>query len=71
MGNDNKRINNGTRDVSPCAFCKPEDKYTACHDTCEKYKKWRANLDAIKKKRPEYHKLMNQVDHTWKGVNGK
>lgn len=36
--------------TAPCMNCKPEDKYEACHDHCEKYLKWKANNDALREK---------------------
>lgn len=33
--------------MSPCKDC--PDRYTACHDHCDKYKAWKAEKDAVKK----------------------
>ena len=41
-----------TREISPCKGC--SDRYTACHDKCEKYKEWKSRLDEVNKRRKEY-----------------
>jgi hypothetical protein len=46
------------REVSPCAFCPPEEKYLACHDTCKKFAEWKNKVDAVKKKKREYYKSL-------------
>lgn len=51
-----QRINIGIRDKSPCAYCPADEKYTACHDTCKKYKEWRAKLEAVKEARAAYYR---------------
>lgn len=51
-----QRLNNGLRDRSPCADCPSDEKYTACHDTCKKFKEWRAKLEAVKAAREEYNR---------------
>lgn len=37
--------------TAPCKYC--EDRYLACHDKCEKYKEWKAELDEKKAVREE------------------
>ena len=37
---------------NPCHYCTERDPY--CHTTCNKYKKWRAELDAEKQARHLY-----------------
>lgn len=34
--------------VAPCKDC--VERYEACHDHCEKYKEWKAELNAIRSK---------------------
>ena len=41
-----------TREKPPCYGC--EEKFTACHDKCEKYKAWKSRLDEVNKRRKEY-----------------
>ena len=41
-----------TREVSPCKGC--TDRFTACHDKCEKYKAWKSRLGEVNKRRKEY-----------------
>ena len=41
-----------TREMPPCKGC--SDRYTACHDKCEKYKAWKSQLDEVNKRRKEY-----------------
>lgn len=40
------------RDKLPCKGC--TDRYTACHDKCEKYKEWKKLVDDANKARKEY-----------------
>lgn len=35
------------REDPPCRFC--TDKYTACHDHCDKYKEWKERYQAQQK----------------------
>lgn len=42
-----------TREMSPCKGC--TDRFTACHDKCEKYKAWKTRLDEVNKRRKEYN----------------
>ena len=39
------------REDSPCRGC--EDRHTACHDSCEKYKEWKERDQAQKKQLKE------------------
>lgn len=32
----------------PCGDCLLEDRYRACHDTCEKYLEWKQKYESIK-----------------------
>jgi hypothetical protein len=41
-----------TREVPPCKGC--AERFTACHDKCEKYKSWKSRLDEVNKRRKEY-----------------
>lgn len=41
-----------TRELSkscPCIGCKPPDRTTTCHDTCEKFKEWKTKYDDLVK----------------------
>ena len=40
---------------APCKDC--QERYTACHDHCEKYKSWKANEAARKEKERLYQSL--------------
>ena len=42
-----------TREISPCKDC--TDRFTACHDKCERYKVWKSRLDEVNKRRKEYN----------------
>jgi hypothetical protein len=41
-----------TRELPPCKDC-PE-RHIACHDTCERYKEWKRQIDEQKKAKKEY-----------------
>ena len=41
-----------TRDIAPCKDC--AERNTACHDRCEKYKTWKANLEKINEEKRKY-----------------
>lgn len=36
----------------PCKGC--NERFTACHDKCEKYKAWKQRLAEVNKRRKEY-----------------
>ena len=40
------------RDKPPCKGC--NERFTACHDKCDKYKEWKSRLDEVNKRRKEY-----------------
>ena len=40
------------RDKPPCKGC--NERFTACHDKCDKYKEWKRDLDELNKRRKEY-----------------
>ena len=46
------RLDSPIRDTPPCKDC--GDRFTACHDKCEKYKAWKSRLDEVNKRRKEY-----------------
>lgn len=50
-----KRLVGVVRGVSPCTEC--EERHTACHDRCEKYKAWKAEVQIIKDKKKAYDSL--------------
>ena len=41
-----------TREMPPCKGC--TERFTACHDKCERYKEWKQRLDELNKARREY-----------------
>ena len=41
------------RDKPPCKGC--NERFTACHDKCDKYKEWKKILDSANKARQEYN----------------
>ena len=45
---------------SPCHGC--TERYTACHDHCKKYKKWRAKLDAANAARRLENEVIGSVN---------
>lgn len=45
------------KEMSPCKDC--TEKYTACHDTCDKYKEWRDRYHAQQKYLEESKFRMN------------
>lgn len=57
-----QKISGPTRDESPCKTC-TDERYTACHDTCEKIKPWLAEVERVNKNRREYAR---QCDVQWK-----
>lgn len=34
--------------IAPCKDC--SERHEACHDSCDKYKEWKAELDAMRSK---------------------
>ena len=46
-------IDGPIRDCSPCKTC-TDERHTACHDTCEKYKRWSDKVEQANKNRREY-----------------
>ena len=40
------------RDKPPCKGC--NERFTACHDKCDKYKEWKKLVDGVNKDRKEY-----------------
>lgn len=57
MVTDEQRLNSVIREKAPCAYCSADEKYIACHDTCKKFKEWRAKLEAVKQAREAYNRL--------------
>lgn len=41
-----------TREMSPCKDC--ADRHESCWGKCEKYKAWKANLEAVNAERKKY-----------------
>ena len=48
-----------TREKSPCAGC--TERSTACHDKCEKYQAWKAELIEIQKKQSAFKRINRRV----------
>ena len=49
----------------PCYGCKPPERTSTCHTTCEKYKEFRIALDkenAERKKKIEAHIIQNDIE---------
>ena len=57
MVTDEQRFNSGIREKSPCAYCTDDEKHTACHDTCERFKAWKAKLETVKEAKKAYDRL--------------
>lgn len=47
------RLDSPIRDTPPCKVC--EERYPGCHDKCEKYKEWKANLEKVNEERRKYN----------------
>lgn len=58
MVTDAQRTPQTVREKPPCAFCPPEEKYTACHDTCKRFAEWKARVELVKKNRKEYYESL-------------
>lgn len=58
MHTENQRLHTGVRKMAPCKTC--TEKYSACHDVCERFKDWKAETDkdkaALKKYEDYYYK---------------
>lgn len=52
-----ERLPGVVRGVSPCTEC--GERHTACHDRCEKYKAWKAEVQRIKEKKKAYEEERN------------
>lgn len=48
MPTKNPHLHNGVRKEAPCKSCPPEEKYSACHDTCEKFRNWKVDTEQSK-----------------------
>jgi hypothetical protein len=46
------RLSGVMRGLSPCAQC--GERHTACHDSCPKYKAWKAEAEKINEARRAY-----------------
>lgn len=57
MVTDEQRLNWGIREKSPCAYCPDDEKYTACHDTCPKFKEWSEKRKAVNEVRKQYDRM--------------
>ena len=69
MVTDEQRTAPPVRDKPPCAFCPPEEKYLACHDTCEKFAKWKTNVELVRENRRKYYESLPK--NIYKFVEGK
>lgn len=45
------------RDKSPCASCPDDEKYRACHDSCKRFREWKAKVEAVKEAKMAYDRL--------------
>ena len=70
--NDNKRLSNSIREVSPCKDC--TERFLACSDNCPKdargefgYKAWKSEIARVKKVRKDYLKYSTNkgYKYTW------
>lgn len=52
MGKDNE-LPGPIRDKNPCRFC-TDERHRACHDTCERHKAWKAEIERVKQNRKTY-----------------
>lgn len=52
MATDAQRIAGNVRGSPPCKDC--EERHTACHDTCQRYKDWKAYAHKIKDAKKTY-----------------
>lgn len=52
MITDNQRITGAVRGVPPCKDC--TERFLACHDHCQRYKVWKAEIQRVNKAREEY-----------------
>lgn len=58
MVTDEQRTIPTIREKPPCAFCPPEEKYRACHDTCKRFAEWRAKVDLVNENRRKYYQSL-------------
>lgn len=49
---DEQRIPGATRGSPPCRNC--EERHTACHDRCVKYRAWKVEAERIKEAKKAY-----------------
>ena len=54
------------RDKPPCMGCTRENKKPGCHDTCQEYHNWKAEIKRVKQAREDY---INRTYHKRKGSN--
>lgn len=75
--NDNRRLTNTIRGVSPCKGC--SERFLACSDKCPKdargefgYKAWKAEIERVKKARKDYMKYHTDKGYryTWEEDDG-
>ena len=43
-----------TREIAPCKGC--TDRYIACHDNCQRYQAWKAEVYEVQQKRNEFNR---------------
>ena len=55
MTKEESKLRYGIREEPPCKTC--TDKYTACHDRRERFKEWKAKLEAVKEAKKAYERL--------------
>lgn len=55
MAREESRLRYGIREEPPCKDCTA--KYTACHDSCDKFKEWKAKREAVNEARKAYYRM--------------
>ena len=74
MVNQESRISNNIRDVSPCKGC--TERFTACSDRCPKdargeygHKAWKTEIQRVKEERQKYLDRVNVRRQKYNGGN--
>lgn len=52
-----KPMSGPIRDETPCKYC-TDERHTACHDTCKKFKLWTEEKDRVVENRRKYDRLL-------------
>ena len=59
MAFDEQRMPGVMRGCPPCKGC--EERHTACHDRCSRYKAWKAEAEKIKEAQRAYADERNKI----------